>query len=51
MDHVIPVECGGADVPSNMQYRRSRKQGLKVERKETAGGNDFFGREKTMAPE
>ena len=34
-------ECGGADVPSNMQWQTVQEAKIKIEAKETADENEF----------
>jgi hypothetical protein len=29
VDHIVPLECGGADVPSNMQWQRVQEAKIK----------------------
>jgi len=29
VDHIVPLECGGADVPSNMQWQTAAEARIK----------------------
>jgi hypothetical protein len=33
VDHIVPLECGGADAPSNMQWQTVREAKKNVSRK------------------
>src|SRR5262249_39537162 len=44
VDHIIPLECGGADVPSNMQWQ-TVQEATRIEAKEGAGGSKNRGRD------
>jgi 5-methylcytosine-specific restriction endonuclease McrA len=39
VDHIMPLECGGTDDPSNMQWQTVQGRGSKTAQNETAGGN------------
>jgi len=42
VDHIVPLECGGADVPSNMQWQTVQEARSRTEAKEIADENKFF---------
>ena len=43
VDHIVPLECGGADVPSNMQWQTVQEAKIKDRTERSCGvvgGND-----------
>jgi len=41
VDHIIPLECGGADVPSNMQWQTVQAAKIKDRTERKWGENSF----------
>jgi hypothetical protein len=40
VDHIVPLECGGADVPSNMQWQTVQEAKIKDRSERSADGSN-----------